>query len=94
MTKALIEEKLRREFTPIHLTITDESERHAGHANYRPEGNSHLSIVIVSPLFHGISRIQRHQKVYACLQEEFKAGLHALRLKTLCPEEVESHEVG
>jgi BolA protein len=93
MIKVLIKEKLRREFSPTHLTITDESKHHLGHANYRPGGNSHFSVTIVSSLFCGMSRIQRHQKVYACLEEELKAGIHALRLKILCPEEGESPEV-
>lgn len=93
MIKTLIEEKLQLEFSPTYLKVIDESHHHVGHTNYRPGGNSHFSVTIVSSLFCGMSRIQRHQKVYACLEEELKAGIHALRLKILCPEEGESPEV-
>lgn len=93
MVKTRIEEKLRTAFSPTYLKVKDESHLHVGHDNYRPEGNSHFSVTIVSSLFCGLNRVQRHQAVYACLEEELKSGVHALRLKTLCPEEVASHEV-
>lgn len=93
MIKTRIEEKLRAEFSPTYLKVKDESHLHVGHENYRPEGNSHFNVLIISSLFCGLSRVQRHQKVYACLEEELKNGVHALRLKTLCPEEAVSHEV-
>ncbi len=92
MIKARIEEKLHTAFSPTYLKVKDESHLHVGHENYRPGGNSHFSVTIVSSFFCGMNRIQRHQKVYACLEEELKSGVHALRLKTLCPEEVASPE--
>ena len=89
MLKTQIEIKLRKAFSPTFLEVKDESHLHVGHANHKPGGESHFSVRLVSPAFCGLSRIQRHQKVYACLEGELKNGVHALCLKTLCPEEME-----
>lgn len=94
MIKTRIETKLRASFSPTYLSVTDESHLHIGHANYRPGGNSHFKVLIISSLFCGMSRIKRHQQVYACLSEELKEIVHALQLKTLCPGEEASHEAG
>ncbi len=87
MIKDRIESKLLAEFSPSYLSVEDESHLHVGHENYRPGGDSHFYVRIASSLFDGLSRVQRHQLVYACLEEEFKNGLHALRLTTLSPQE-------
>lgn len=87
MLKTLIETKLSEAFSPSYLQVVDESHLHIGHANYKPGGESHFNVTIVSADFCGLSRIQRHQKVYACLQDELKNGVHALSLTTLSPEE-------
>jgi acid stress-induced BolA-like protein IbaG/YrbA len=47
----------------------------------------HFSAVIVSPVFAGKSRIQRHQIVYAALGDRMREEIHALSMKTLTPEE-------
>lgn len=47
----------------------------------------HFEAVIVSPVFEGLSRIARHQKVYAVLGDRMKAEIHALSMKTLTPAE-------
>ena len=87
--KTHIEEKLRKTFAPIYLRIEDDSHRHVGHKNYRPGVESHFSVTLVSDVFSGLSRVHRHQKVYACLEDEIKDGVHALSLKTFSPEEKE-----
>jgi len=73
---------------PLELVVTDESHKHAGHAGARPEGNTHFHVRLVSPDFVGISRVRRHQMIYALLKDEFAVGLHALALETYAPEEV------
>ena len=88
--KTLIETKLRETFSPISLIIEDESHLHVTHGNYQSGGGSHLKITLVSPLFTGCSRIQRHQMVYACLAGELKNGVHALCLQLHSKEEVAS----
>lgn len=90
MLKTRIETKLQEAFSPSLLIVEDESHFHVNHGNYRPGGGSHFRVTIVSPAFRESSRIQRHQKVYACLDEELKNGVHALCLKVLSPEEAAS----
>jgi len=50
----------------------------------------HFTAVIVSPVFAGKSRIQRHQVVYAALGERMREEIHALSMKTLTPEEFQA----
>ena len=88
--KTRIETKLQEAFTPIFLSVEDESYLHTSHGNYYPDGESHFKVKIVSPAFTGRSRIERHQEIYACLDRELKDGVHALSLQVLCPEEVAS----
>ena len=47
----------------------------------------HFEAVIVSGAFHGKSRVQRHQIVYAALGDRMREEVHALSMKTLTPEE-------
>ena len=72
---------------PLRLEVEDESARHAGHAGARPEGETHYALTLVAESFRGLNRVARHRKVQHLLQPEFDAGLHALRLKLLTPEE-------
>lgn len=82
-----IRAKLNERLTPTRLDIVDDSGRHAGHAGARPEGETHFSVAVVSADFKGLSRVQRQRLVYGLLADEFAAGLHALALTTLTPEE-------
>jgi BolA protein len=82
-----IERKLSEVFTPSDLRVTDESANHAGHAGARPGGETHFHVRIVSKKFVGVSRVGRQRQIYAALAGEFAAGLHALSLKALTPEE-------
>ncbi|HVA35264.1 MAG TPA: BolA family protein [Stellaceae bacterium] len=72
---------------PTRLVIHDDSRRHAGHAGARPEGESHFRVEIVSPTFSGESQVARQRRVYALLADELRAGVHALQLTTLAPDE-------
>ncbi|MGC9163393.1 MAG: BolA family protein [Thiomonas sp.] len=47
----------------------------------------HFHALIVSPMFEGRTRVQRHQLVYAALGERMRAEIHALSMKTLTPQE-------
>jgi BolA protein len=82
-----IRQKLTTAFTPSELAVLDESARHEGHAGHRPGGESHFDVVIVSEQFAGLTRVERQRRVYAALEAEFRAGLHALSLKALTPAE-------
>ncbi|HUX79888.1 MAG TPA: BolA family protein [Alphaproteobacteria bacterium] len=87
--KNRIECKLNEAFSPSYLRVEDESHLHVGHQGHRPGGESHFHVTIVSAAFQGLNRIQRHQRIYVCLEEELRDGIHALSLKIISPEEAE-----
>ena len=74
-------------FNPVELVVQDESAYHAGHSGAREGGESHFRVRIVSAAFAGLSRVERHRRVYAAASGEIAAGLHALALTTLTPDE-------
>lgn len=47
----------------------------------------HFYATIVSAQFDGLSRVRRHQCVYAALGDRMRAEIHALSMKTLTPAE-------
>lgn len=57
-------------------------------AHLEVEGDGrHFFATIVSAEFAGLSRIKRHQRVYAALGERMREQIHALSMKTLSPDE-------
>tara|TARA_B100002019_G_scaffold197709_1_gene171261 strand:- start:904 stop:1152 length:249 start_codon:yes stop_codon:yes gene_type:complete len=57
------------------------------HLNIVFSGN-HCSIEVVSPSFENLSRIQRHQKIYSCINEKIISGeIHAVNITPFSPEE-------
>lgn len=88
MTRAdRIRTALETAFAPAQVQVSDDSGRHAGHAGARPEGETHYSVLVVSPAFAGQSRVARSRAAHAALEAEFAGGLHALALRLLTPEE-------
>lgn len=54
------------------------------------DGNRAL-IVVVSPEFDGLSRVQKQQKVYACIEDYIRDGrLHAVTIRASGPAEAGS----
>ena len=47
----------------------------------------HFYATIVSAEFEGLSRVRRHQRVYAALGDRMREQIHALSMKTLTPAE-------
>jgi stress-induced morphogen len=45
----------------------------------------HYAATVISPAFHGKSRVQQHQLVYKALQGRMGGELHALALTTAAP---------
>jgi acid stress-induced BolA-like protein IbaG/YrbA len=57
-------------------------------AHLEVEGDGrHFFATIVSAEFAGLTRIKRHQRVYAALGDRMREQIHALSMKTLTPEE-------
>jgi BolA protein len=85
--ESAIRAKLTGALSPVMLEIVDESAKHAGHAGARPGEQTHFRLMVVSSAFENLSRVARQRKVYGLLEGEFSAGLHALSLRALTPEE-------
>jgi BolA protein len=84
---AEIERRLKAALEPTHLSLTDDSEKHRGHGGYNPAGESHFSLVIESPRFAGMTRVQRQRAVYAALGELMDERVHALSIRATAPGE-------
>jgi BolA family transcriptional regulator, general stress-responsive regulator len=83
----LITEKLRKAFAPESLRVEDESDQHAGHAGHRPGGETHYRVYIVSEVFRGKTRLQRHRMINNTLASEVSGGVHALAIHAAAPGE-------
>ncbi len=78
-------ETLTNELKPTHLEVIDESHGHSRATAAHPE--THFKVVVVSPVFEGLTRVRRQQMVYSLVSELFKSGLHALTQATFTPDE-------
>jgi BolA family transcriptional regulator, general stress-responsive regulator len=82
-----MQQKLVAAFAPVALEIADKSAAHAGHAGSRPEGETHLEVMITAPVFAGQSRLERHRAVHAALADLLATRVHSLRVFAFAPEE-------
>ena len=73
-----MERKLRAGLQVLHLEVENESRQH----NVPPGSESHFKVVVVSPSFEGRNLVARHREVYRLLDDEIRAGVHALALHT------------
>ncbi len=85
--EAVMRERLMVALEPTRLDVINESHLHAGHASSPGTGESHFRLLIVSPLFEGRSRIERHQLVNAALGDLLKNRVHALAIQAYAPGE-------
>jgi BolA protein len=83
-TAERIEDLLQQRLQPSHLEVRDEAAAHIGHAG---AGKGHFRLRIVSRCFDGLKPLQRHRLVNEALSPLFAAGLHAVAMETLTPEE-------
>lgn len=72
---------LTEAFRPARLEVVDESERHKGHAGWRPQGETHYRVRIASEAFRGLSRVEIHRRINAALAAELAGGVHALAIE-------------
>ena len=87
-TAATLRERLLP-LAPELLEIHDDSAAHAGHAG-AAAGGGHFSLLIVSQVFAGLPRLQRHQRVLQQVADLLPHPVHALSIKALTPEEFPS----
>ena len=69
-------------FKPYFFSVSDVSEQHRGHQNFKENVESHFEIIIVSEKFDNRNKIERHRMVNKSLKEEFLSDLHSVTIKT------------
>lgn len=89
MTGQAIVARLKRYFPDAEIEFIDDSEKHAGHREYKALGVSHARVSIICERFAGLSMVKRHQMIYSCFKEEMASDeLHSLVIEqALTPEE-------
>lgn len=78
-----IRDILEKEFSPSVLEVTNDSEKHRGHAGYDGSGESHFTVTIKSGAFEGLSRVACHRMIYGALDLLLKQKIHALALNVI-----------
>ena len=77
-----IEQKLKKEFSPIKLIIQDVSEMHRGHAGFKEGGESHFIVKIKSKYFKDMAKLEIHRLINDVLKEEWALGVHSISIQT------------
>lgn len=78
-----IEEKLTRQFHPLHLEVHNDSHKH----NVPPDAESHFRVILVSEHFQNQKLLLRHKAINKVLAQELAGAVHALGLHAYTPEE-------
>ncbi|MFU8798249.1 MAG: BolA family protein [Gammaproteobacteria bacterium] len=73
-------DRLMQALSPTYIDLIDESQQHRGHTGARPGGNSHLKLIIASPLFKNKSLLQCHRMIYEALGDVVGKEIHALSI--------------
>lgn len=79
-----IQTKLESAFAPAHVSVRDDSAKHAGHPGARG-GAGHFAVRIESEAFAGRNPLQRHRLVYEALAEMMPSDIHALIIEAIAP---------
>jgi BolA protein len=82
-----IRENLLGALQPSRLDVINESELHAGHRGSPGTGESHFRVIVVSELFRGRTRLERHRMINDALTVQLRGGVHALAIKAYAPGE-------
>lgn len=72
---------------PQSVELFDESDRHVGHAG-AAAGGGHFRLIIVSPHFRGLDKLERHRMIYSALGPLMHREIHALAIQALAPDEL------
>ncbi|WP_111641169.1 BolA family protein [Marinimicrobium alkaliphilum] len=72
---------------PENIKTLIETEMPGSQAQVSIDG-SHVSLVVISEEFAGLSPVKKQQRVYAILNDAISSGtIHAVHMKTLTPDE-------
>ena len=78
----MVEQRLREKLTvalaPVHLEVVNESGQH----NVPAGSETHFKVVVVSGAFTGKAPVAQHRMVFKAVDDELRAGVHALAVHT------------
>jgi BolA family transcriptional regulator, general stress-responsive regulator len=80
-----IAKRLEAALAPTYLEVINDSDRHRGHAGHDGSGESHFTVIVESPLFAGMSRVERQRAVNRALGDLLAERIHALAIKARAP---------
>ncbi|MGH8745275.1 MAG: BolA family protein [Burkholderiales bacterium] len=84
--EALMRQRLAA-LEPVYLELLDESAKHQGHAGWKPGGNTHWRLTIVTEAFRGKPTLARHRMIYQALGKLMDDPIHALTIAARAPDE-------
>jgi len=84
---AEISRRLQAALSPDLLVVTNDSDKHRGHAGHDGSSESHFTVEIVSARFAGQNRLARQRAVNAALGDLLRDSIHALAIKARAPGE-------
>ena len=76
-----ITRRLNRLLSPTHLEVINESALHSGHMGDDGSGESHFRVIVESPRFSGVSRLERQRMINRELADLLEHRVHALAIK-------------
>ena len=79
--------RLTSALDPTHLEVVNDSAQHAGHMGDDGTGESHFSVIVESPAFEGLNRVQRQRLVNTALADLLASRIHALAIRARAPGE-------
>ena len=82
-----IASRLASALAPTHLEVVNDSARHRGHAGDDGTGESHFTVIVESPAFQGLSRLERQRLVNRALGDLLATRIHALAIRARAPGE-------
>jgi BolA protein len=82
-----IANRLTDALAPSHLEVINDSHHHAGHMGDDGTGESHFTVIVESPKFIGLNRVQRQRLVNQALAELLSSRIHALAIRARAPGE-------
>ncbi|WP_066798462.1 BolA family protein [Sphingomonas soli] len=83
----IIAARLTAALAPSHLEVINDSHHHAGHMGDDGTGESHWTVMVESPAFSGVSRVQRQRLINNALADLLATRIHALAIKARAPGE-------
>jgi len=84
---AEITRRLMAALSPAALVVTDDSEKHRGHAGHDARGESHFTVDVTAAAFEGLNRVARQRLVNQALAELLVERVHALAIRARAPGE-------